>query len=64
MYLYEALEAHDVPESKRVKLNEIEQHIIRSNWEPVLKSYLPNGTEILPAVWDAITKLAVLKSRN
>jgi hypothetical protein len=50
MYLYEALEAHDVPEFKKVKLNEIEQHIVRSNWEPVLKSYLPNGTEILPAV--------------
>ena len=51
LYMHEALKAHDADKFKEAMVSEVNEHIERKHWEPVLKSDLPENTIILPAVW-------------
>jgi hypothetical protein len=51
LYLHKALKAPDSSKLKEAMLEEINQHIKKRNWEPMLKSNLPPNTIIIPTVW-------------
>jgi hypothetical protein len=51
LYMHEALKAPDSLKFKEAMVKEVNEHIKRRNWEPILKRDLPKGTIILPAVW-------------
>jgi hypothetical protein len=49
LYLHKALKTTDSEKCKEAMLEEINQHIKKRNWEPVLKSDLTVNTTILPS---------------
>jgi Reverse transcriptase (RNA-dependent DNA polymerase) len=49
--MHEALKAPDSLKFEEAMVKEVNEHIKRRNWEPILKKVLPKGTIILPAVW-------------
>jgi len=51
LYLHEALQAPDSTQFKEAMVLEVNQHIARQNWVPVLKSDSPKHTIVLPAIW-------------
>jgi hypothetical protein len=51
LYMHEALKAPDSLKFKEAMVKEVNEHIKRRNWEPILKRDLPKGTIILPAIW-------------
>jgi hypothetical protein len=50
MYFHEAMKAPDSNKFKESMVSEVNQHIEKGNWMPILKTSLPKGTIILPAI--------------
>ena len=51
MRYHEAMKAPDAQQFKEAMIREVNDHTQRKHWRPVLKSSVPMGATILPAVW-------------
>jgi hypothetical protein len=51
MYLHQALKEPDRVHWMKAMREEVKAHVGKVNWEMVLKSSVPHGVPILPAVW-------------
>jgi hypothetical protein len=51
MYVDQALKAPDKREFLKAMQKEVEAHTEKKHWELVLRSDVPEGTRVLPAVW-------------
>jgi hypothetical protein len=59
MYLDDALKAPDRNEFIKAMQHEVAQHEERGHWIMILRSQVPIGTKILPAVWSMKRKQRV-----
>ena len=51
LYYHEAMAAPDAKQFREAMIKEVNDHTERKHWRPILKSEVPHGTTILPAVW-------------
>ena len=51
MYYHEAMKEPDADQFRAAMRKEVQDHTERKHWEPILRSNVPKGTRILPAVW-------------
>jgi len=51
LYLRDAMDAPDYAKFEKAMADEVQSHVDNKHWELILKSQVPEGTSILPAVW-------------